>query len=222
MKVPDARILAMKTIMMKVFLLMFSIICMIFTGNAQSNSAPLENDPANEFDQEITQGVSLMNKGAYKEADTEFRAVLASVKTVPADLCFYFGKNSYHLQKYKQSIDWLTKYIELKGSYGTFYDQATEYTELARAGFKTTSSSKNSSKPAKGNATASKKASDIDCTEHPYVTCPVCQGDGVIVQKGRLGASVYKTCPYSDEYGRMTCEDYKLYVKGKLIIPEQK
>lgn len=176
------------------------------------------NGPSREkmFEQEIEEAVSLMNQGAFQEADAAFRAVLTSVETVPADLCFYFGKNSYHLKKYRQSIDWLTKYIELKGSYGTYYDQATEYVELARADFKA-ASAQTAGKPRKEPAKDSKKSATINCDKHPYVTCPVCEGEGVIIQRGALGASIYKTCPYSDEYGRMTCEDYLLYVKGQLI-----
>lgn len=214
----------MKTFLLMLFL--FSASTIVCAQDIHPDHRPGENDviPRSEnprdgnFEREINEGVSLMNKGAFKEADAEFRAVLASVKTVPADLCFYFGKNSYHLKKYRQSIDWLTKYIELKGSYGKFYDQATEYVELARADFKVASADTATGKSANTNTNAaSKKEAELDCAVHPYVTCPVCHGDGVIIQRGQLGASIYKTCPYSDEYGRMTCEDYKLYVKGQLI-----
>ena len=125
----------------KVLLLLF---CILSGTAVYAQDQPVQEK---NFDQEINEGVALMSHGAYLEADAEFRAALASVKTVPADLCFYFGKNSYHLKKYKQSIDWLTKYIELKGSYGTFYDQATEYTALAREGMKLTADNKKKIKP---------------------------------------------------------------------------
>ena len=75
----------------------------------------------NEHLRTMDQGVELMSQGKFAKADTYFLRVLEQVNTVPADLCFYFGKNSYHLQKYKQSIDWLNKYMELKGTTGRFF-----------------------------------------------------------------------------------------------------
>lgn len=163
---------------------------------------------------DIEQGVTLMNQGEFLSADVQFKEVLARVEVVPPDLCFYFGKNSYHLKKYRQSIDWLNKYIELKGPNGQFTDQAKEYIELAKGDYQVKKTATTEKIP-QANA-APKEKETVDCGVHPYVTCPVCKGTGVIVEQGRLGASVYKTCPYSDEYGRMRCEDYKLYVKGKL------
>ena len=174
---------------------------------------PLVDHDRNELLRVMDQGVELMNQGKFAKADTYFLRVLGGVRVVPADLCFYFGRNSYHLQKYKQSIDWLNKYMELKGTKGRFSDQALEYLELAKADY--------ASQPTPQSAAvtenkAKAKPRSIDCAEHPYVRCPVCQGEGVIVEAGKLGSQVYKTCPYSDDSGRMMCEDYQRYLRGEL------
>src|SRR5688500_229351 len=63
-------------------------------------------------------GVYYMDNAQYVLADEKFRYVLEHVRSVPSELTFYFGKNSFHLQKFKQSIDWLNKYIQLKGTSG--------------------------------------------------------------------------------------------------------
>ena len=181
-------------------------------------------DQASDLDREFTaqmqmmdQGVELMNQGKFSKADGYFLRVLEDVKVVPADLCFYFGKNSYHLEKYKQSIDWLNKYMELKGTTGRFFDQAVEYLELAKTDYASEESKKqsvvteNKVKP---------KPTTLDCARTPYVRCPVCQGEGVIIKQGKLGASIYKTCPYSDESGRMSCQDYQKYLQGTLRTSE--
>ena len=165
---------------------------------------------SNEQLREMDQGVELMNQGKFAKADIYFLRVLESVKVVPADLCFYFGKNSYHLQKYKQSIDWLNKYMELKGTTGRFFDQAVEYLELAKADYTT------EEKPVVTENNTKPKPLTLDCSENPYVRCPVCGGEGVIIEPGRLGSSVYRTCPYSDENGRMACQDYQKYLRGEL------
>ena len=161
----------------------------------------------------MDQGVELMNQGKFAKADTYFLRVLETVEVVPADLCFYFGKNSYHLEKYKQSIDWLNKYMELKGTRGRFFDQAVEYLELAKADY---ASESTVDQPAVTEYKPKPKPFSLDCTKTPFVRCPVCQGEGVIVESGKLGSSVYKTCPYSDDSGRMTCTDYQKYLRGEL------
>ena len=165
----------------------------------------------------MDQGVELMNQGKFAKADVCFLRVLENVKVVPADLCFYFGKNSYHLEKYKQSIDWLNKYMELKGTSGRFFDQAVEYLELAKADYAVEASEK---QPVVTENKARSKQHALDCAETPYVRCPVCQGKGVIIEPGKLGSSVYRTCPYSDESGRMTCQDYQKYLQGELRAVE--
>ena len=164
---------------------------------------------------DMDKGVEMMNKGDFVKADIQFKNVLKNVEVVPADLCFYFGKNSYHLHKYKQSIDWLNKYIQLKGTSGQFFDQAAEYLELAKADYLTKAEKNKGNNPENQDKVA-EKSQVLDCEKYPFVVCPVCNGTGVIVEKGKLGASIYKTCPYSDEHGRMTCENYKLYLKGNL------
>ena len=173
----------------------------------------LVDQELNELLQVMDQGAELMNQGKFAKADTYFLRVLGDVRVVPADLCFYFGKNSYHLHKYKQSIDWLNKYLELKGTKGRFFDQAVEYLELAKADYETQRTEK---PPVVTENKVKPKPSTIDCAENPYVRCPVCEGEGVIVGPGKLGSLVYKTCPYSDESGRMTCEDYQQYLRGEL------
>ena len=181
-------------------------------------------DQVSDLDREFTaqmqmmdQGVELMNQGKFSKADGYFLRVLEDVKVVPADLCFYFGKNSYHLEKYKQSIDWLNKYMELKGTTGRFFDQAVEYLELAKTDYASEESEKQS--VVTENKVKPKPAT-LDCARTPYVRCPVCQGEGVIIEQGKLGASIYKTCPYSDESGRMTCQDYQKYLQGTLRTSE--
>ena len=170
---------------------------------------------ATESLREMDRGAELMNQGQFAQANTYFMRVLENVDVVPADLCFYFGKNSYHLDKYKQSIDWLNKYMELKGTGGRFFDQATEYLQLARADYARAAEAP-ASETTRPKAKSAPKT--INCEQHPYVKCPVCNGDGVVIEPGKLGALVYRTCPYSDESGRMSCEDYQEYLQGNLTV----
>jgi hypothetical protein len=146
----------------------------------------------------------------YADADEKFRYVLDNIKSVPSDLTFHFGKNSFFLGKYKQSIDWLNKYIQLKGTNGQFYTQAVDWKKKAEDEF------------LKEKAADSKKVEevfstdyDIDCGPTGKVTCPVCKGDHVIIKKGAFG-NEYKTCGYCNEHGVLTCEEYNKLLRGEL------
>lgn len=158
----------------------------------------------------LDSGVYFMEHNEYARADEKFRFVLQNIRSVPSDLTFYFGKNSFFLKEYKQSIDWLNKYIQLKGTTGQFYPEATDWLKQAEAAYlkqKTEASGK--------TGELLSKNFDIDCGPTGKVTCPVCQGNHVVVKKGPFGDS-YKTCPYCNEHGILTCEQYNKLLRGEL------
>jgi hypothetical protein len=159
---------------------------------------------------ELDSGVYFMDIGNYVRADEKFLYVLDNVRSVPSDLTFFFGKNSFNLGRYKQSIDWLNKYIQLKGTNGQYSGEAVSLMRKAEAEF------------VKEKSQASEQASevlsanyDIDCGPSGKVTCPVCKGDHVITKKGAFGPA-YKTCAYCNEHGWLTCDEYNRLLRGEL------
>src|SRR5579859_3913877 len=82
---------------------------------------------------QIDSAVRLSDEGHYEAADVKFRHILQSIKSVPSDLTYHFGKNSYFLGKYRQSVDWLNKYIQLKGTQGQYSEQCIEWLAKAEA-----------------------------------------------------------------------------------------
>lgn len=154
--------------------------------------------------------VVLMDNEEYELADKQLIYVLNNIKGVPSDLTFYFGKNSYYLNKYKQSIDWLNKYIQLKGTAGKFYPEAVDLLRKAEAGL----IKERKTDSAKAEQVLSSKY-DIDCGPAGKVTCPVCKGTTVIIRKGYL-SDEYKTCGFCDSHGNLTCEQFNLLVRGEL------
>lgn len=151
-----------------------------------------------------------MDNGEYASADKKLVYVLNNIKSVPSDLTFYFGKNSFYLGKFKQSIDWLNKYIQLKGTGGQFSKEAVEIlkkseTELVKERTK---------ESAKAEQVLS-STYDIDCGPTGKVVCPVCKGTTVLVKKGYL-SDEYRTCPFCDKHGNLTCEEYNLLIRGEL------
>jgi tetratricopeptide (TPR) repeat protein len=159
---------------------------------------------------ELDSGVYFMDMGQHELADKKFLHVLNTVKSVPSDLTFFFGKNSYYLEKYKQSIDWLTKYIQLKGTNGQYSEEAIHYKTLAEAEFL-----KLRSQEVTKAAEILTLDYDIDCGPAGLVVCPVCKGDHVTIRRGPI-KNEYRTCVYCNEQGLLTCEEYNLLLRGKL------
>ncbi|HEU5292414.1 MAG TPA: hypothetical protein VFU05_17325 [Cyclobacteriaceae bacterium] len=158
----------------------------------------------------LDSAVALMDHGEYALADKKLLYVLNNIKSIPSDLTFYFGKNSFYLEKYKQSIDWLNKYIQLKGTTGQFSKEATTLLRSAEAGL-----IKERAKDAEKAEQVLSSGYDIDCGPSGKVTCPVCKGTTVIIRRGYL-SDEYRTCGFCDKHGFLTCAEYNQLVRGEL------
>ena len=65
----------------------------------------------------------------YILADSILKEKILFNNSVSSELTFLFGKNSFFLEKYEQSINWLNKYLELKGESGIFSDESIKFLE---------------------------------------------------------------------------------------------
>ena len=141
----------------------------------------------------------------------KFRTITPGDYILPADICFYFGKNSYFLDQYKQSINWLNKYIELKGTKGQFFEECVEFLDRAEMAY-TLEAEKNSEKV----MSELTRTNEFDCQGHTHFKCPICTGEGVLLKPGKMNDILYQTCPYCNGEGFITCDQYKLYLRGEL------
>ena len=172
------------------------------------NSAPGRSPASNEYEIRFRRNVN--ESGQYQAADEKFVTILKSVKSVPSDLTFYFGKNSYYLGKYKQSVDWLNKYIQLKGTSGQFSQETINLKQKAEVELL-----KEKEQESKQALQVFAQDYDIDCGPTGKVTCPVCNGSTVIIKKGYI-SSTYKTCSYCNLKGVLSCEEYNKLLRGEL------
>ena len=83
------------------------------------------------FSQENKIVDNLILQKKYLEADSILKEKIKNSDKVSSDLTFLFGKNSFFLNKYKQSINWLNKYLELKGQAGKYSDETIKFLELS-------------------------------------------------------------------------------------------
>ncbi|MDH5396741.1 MAG: hypothetical protein OEX02_01245 [Cyclobacteriaceae bacterium] len=161
---------------------------------------------------EMDHGVNLMESGQYTQADIQFRNVLENAEVVPTDLTFHIGKNSLYLEQFKQSINWLNKYIELKGTKGQYYFEAVQLLKDAEKGF--LSAERTATDSLQSDTTALQVFKE--CQEGTNVICPVCKGETVIIETSNFGTK-YRPCPYSNDKGLLTCVEYNLLLQGKLV-----
>ena len=159
---------------------------------------------------QLDSAILLSHDGNYEAANTKFLYVLKNMRSIPSDLTYHFGLNSYWLGKYKQSVDWLNKYIQLKGTSGQYSEQAVTWLKKAEVELL----KEQQAEAAKAGEVLSRDY-DIDCGPSGKVTCPACNGTSVIITKKYFN-EVYKTCPYCKTKGYLSCEDYNKIVKGEL------
>lgn len=183
------------------------IIILLFLFGAQASKAQVQEDPRRYIDS----AVYFLDLNQYVKADDYFMNALEKIDVLSADFCFHFGKNSYYMNKYAQSIDWLNKYLELKGSQGQYSKEAIQLLEAAETAFR---ESRSSNEKADVNSKFF-YLNTAQCDEGEYVTCPVCRGDDVITTRDRLGEILYRTCPYSTN-GVLSCVDFNLLIQGNL------
>jgi hypothetical protein len=184
--------------------------CYAQRPNVEEYKMQQEQIRKTELLMQLDSGVYYMDIGEYATADLKFKFVLENIKSVPSDLTFHFGKNSFHLEKYKQSIDWLTKYIQLKGTNGQFSGEAASMLKRAEEEYL----KEKSNEIQKAGQVLSMNY-EIDCGPSGKVTCPVCKGTHVQIKKAPFG-SEYNTCPYCNEHGLLTCQQYNQLLRGEL------
>lgn len=158
----------------------------------------------------LDSAILLMENAQYELAENRMLYVLNNIRSVPSDLTFYFGKNSFYLKKYRQAVDWLSKYIQLKGTSGPFYEEATAMIKQAEVFIR-----EEQKQALEKTRQVLSSNYEIDCGPSGKVICPICKGTTVMVKRGTFG-NHYSTCPYCDQHGFLSCTAYNQLLRGEL------
>ena len=187
--------------MKKIFLIFFILFF--------NNTIYSQNDKTIIINEIINYTEDYILKKNYKEADSLLKEFILNSDLVSSEITFLFGKNSFFIKKYKQSINWLNKYIEMKGVNGKNSEEAIKFLEL--------SNTKNVLEKEKNIENVFAELFSyryIECPNNKKV-CPVCKGSSVMIRETEI-SKVYKTCPFSDNKGYLTCDEYNLFLRGEL------
>lgn len=176
----------------------------------QTTEQRIEEQRLRNVRAQLDSAVVLTDMGEYEAADKKYQYALKNLKSIPSDLAYNFGRNSYLLGKYAQSIDWLSKYIQLKGPSSTHYDEAVQWLDKANA-----ARLKERAEESAKAAVILSRNYDIDCGPTGKVTCPVCNGSTVVIKKTYFGEA-YKTCTTCNQKGYLNCEDFNKLLRGEL------
>lgn len=172
---------------------------------AQTSDQPLVS-------QYLEQAKNLMYEGKYQDANVVFRKMLALNTTLPEDMSYLFAETLFHLKQYRNSQNFLTKYLTLTGRTGSYYDAALELQELLDVavrevinclfcngvGFRLVACTT-------CNEEGSIKKTCPNCQGLGRTKCTKCYGEGVLVSLNRLGTRQYATCDNCDGKGIHTC-----------------
>jgi len=177
---------------------------------AQTTEQRIEDQRVRSVRAQLDSAVILTDMGEYEAAEKKYVYALKNLKSIPSDLAYNFGRNSYLIGNYAQSIDWLNKYIQLKGVSGQYYDDAVQWLEKANA-----ARLQERNREAANAAVILSRNYDVDCGPTGKVTCPVCNGSTVVIKKTYFGDS-YKTCTACSQKGYLNCEDFNKLLRGEL------
>ena len=148
-------------------------------------------------------------KENYKAADSLLKEFILNSDLVSSEITFLFGKNSFFIKKYKQSINWLNKYIEMNGIKGKNSEEAIKFLELSN-----TKNILEKEQNIENVFTELFTYRYIECPNNKKV-CPICKGSSVMIRKTEI-SKIYKTCPFSDNKGYLSCDEYNLFLRGEL------
>ena len=88
---------------------MKKILLLFFLFHINNSIYSQENIEKSQTDKIIKTAENYIIKENYSSADSLLKNIILNSKLVPSEITFLFGKNSFFINKYKQSINWLNK-----------------------------------------------------------------------------------------------------------------
>ena len=182
-----------------------------FAGLAQPGMPDTFNyDP--EVIELINSAKQLMSEGDYEGANKQFRLALATKKTLPTDMSYFFAETLFIINQFQNSKNFVDKYINLAGKGGDYYDEAIRLQSLLNDRFSEIRDCQLCNLSGYRFVTCDNcqglgQSTEVcyHCKGHGLTTCPKCTGMGVLISANALGQRQYESCPLCDSKGYLAC-----------------
>lgn len=160
----------------------------------------------------IEQAKEYMASEDYEAANAMFRKALATKKTLPTEMSYFFAETLFVINQFQNSKNFVDKYLELAGKAGDYYDEAIALQQLLNERFDQirTCNLCNLSGyryvPCDNCGGLGKSTEACyQCKGHGLTTCNKCFGKGVLITLNALGQKIYGSCDLCDSKGYLEC-----------------
>jgi DnaJ-class molecular chaperone len=188
-------------------------LCVALLPFLLSNMAMSQMNNDHQVSLRTEEAKKLMNDGQYEFAYNAFRKILNSGKVLPTNLSYYFSNTLYHLGQFKNSQNFVDKYLKITGKGGDYYQEANELSKLLAKEFdeiNTCSYCDISGYRLTLCSNCNGRKSVIEschiCNSTGIHSCKKCEGEGVIIVTDVFDEKKYQTCDKCLGEGFHTCE----------------
>ena len=157
--------------------------------------------------------ISYMSDSNYNAANNAFRNILKTEKVLPKNFSYYFSETLYHLGQYKNSHNFLEKYLAITRKSGDFYKEAEHLGLLLSEQFEKIDKCALCNTKGYQFATCSlclgDKITIVNCHKCKalgIISCQKCKGEGVFIGTNSMGEKVYQSCDRCGSSGIHTCD----------------
>ena len=160
----------------------------------------------------ISSAKELMSEGDYEGANKMFRRALATKKTLPTDMSYFFAETLFIINQFQNSKNFIDKYLKLAGQGGDYYDEALKLQTLLTDRFNEIRDCELCNLSGYRFVTCDNCHGEGESTEvcyqckgHGLTTCPKCTGMGVLISFNSLGQRQYESCSLCESKGYVVC-----------------
>lgn len=190
------------------FKLLLFIFCSItYSGVSQSSRTNYE------LTEKMKRALALMDVEDYTSANTIFRNILATEKILPNNLSYHFALTLYHIKQYRNSSNFIEKYLKLTGKAGDFYSQSLQLEQLLEQAFIEITQCELCDINGYQFITCSFCQGEKNiieacskCRAIGIISCQKCKGEGVVITTDAFGENKYQTCDRCSGKGLHTCD----------------
>lgn len=162
----------------------------------------------------MREALDYMDMKDYEAANETFREMLRTGEVLPTSMTYHFAETLYMLKQYQNSQNFLEKYLELTGENGDYFQEAKELKELLANELDEVRKCKlctvlgyrlRECLRCEGHGEI--MGACLVCNGEGKVPCKKCDGKGVIIRRGAMGATTYQSCDRCENKGYHTCDN---------------